>query len=389
MNNDQLQGFPTRRIKPVDGMAVTAEVWEEAHGYHRQRQRFHELLSHGAGIVSGLDVIASDPPDSAVYIQPGIAVDPEGRAIVLNEPVTYDVGHGAEGLLYVLLSYGEARPRPADPDRPDSPLYVHAEFGIEARADWPDVPCVELARIRREGRESPIFDAQDRAHPGPNEIDLRFRRDVGAVPTAIASVGISYVGGGMKDVRHSQGMSYLARAFGRSASDRRERRLNVDHNIALGPGIERYTLLYLVGQGSFQLDRDEMEALYGYIQGGGTVLIESCRRDIAEGDPPADTSFYNLLADLGVELNELRPDHRLLTEPYLFAAPPRGFETQGTPRVAVSEAVIFSTYDYGCLWQGERRTGSASRDEIRAALDWGCNIVAYAVKRRRRMKNGE
>ena len=389
MDNDQLQEFPTRRIKPVDGMAVTAEVWEEAHGYHRQRQRFHELLSHGAGIVSGLDVIASDPPDSAVYIQPGLAVDPQGRAIVLNEPVTYDVGHGAEGLLYVLLSYGETLPRPADPDRPDSPLYVQAEFGIEARSDWPDEPCVELARIRREGRESPIFDAQDRAHPGPNEIDLRFRRDVGAAPPELASVGISYVGGGMKDVRHSQGMSYLARAFGRSASDRRERRLNVDHNVALGPGLERYTLLYLVGQGSFQLDRDEMEALYAYIQGGGTVLIESCRRNVTEGDPPADTSFYNLLADLGVELNELRPDHRLLTEPYLFAAPPGGFETQGTPRVAVSEAVIFSTYDYGCLWQGERRTSSASRDEIRAALDWGCNIVTYAVKRRRRMRNDE
>jgi hypothetical protein len=52
--------------------------------------------------------------------------------------------------------------------------------------------------------------------------------------------------------------------------------------------------------------------------------------------------------------------------------------------VAVGEAAIFSTYDYGCLWQGEQRGGSASREAIRAALEWGSNVVAYAVSRRER-----
>ncbi len=74
-NKDLLQEFPAKRIKPVDGLAVTAKVWEEAHEYHRQRQRFHAMLNHGAGVVTGLEVIASDPPDTAVYVQPGIALD--------------------------------------------------------------------------------------------------------------------------------------------------------------------------------------------------------------------------------------------------------------------------------------------------------------------------
>jgi hypothetical protein len=393
MNNDQLRDFPTRRIEPVDGMAVTAKVWEEAHSYHRQRLQFHELLEHGAGIVTGLSVIASDPPDSAVYILPGVAIDPEGQPIIMDEPVTYDIGGSAEGLLYLLLSYGESRPR-AVGDRPDSPLYVHTEFGIEARSSLPDTPCVELARIRRQSRESPIFNAQDKAHPGPNEIDLRFRHEIRARPRQMLSMAVSYVGGGMKDVRHGRGADLMARAFGRAHRDKVARSLSVDHNIPLNGDLKPYALLYLVGQGSFQLSKMEMETLYNYMQNGGTVFIESCRRETGSesapgGDPPADTSFYNLLADLGVELNELRSDHRMLREPFLFAAPPQGFETQGTPRVAVSDSVIFSTYDYGCLWQGERRSGSASREAIRAALEWGANIVTYAAERKDRMANDE
>ena len=45
-------------------MAVTAQVWEEAHEYHRQQLRFHALLSHRPGILAGLEVIASQPPGS-------------------------------------------------------------------------------------------------------------------------------------------------------------------------------------------------------------------------------------------------------------------------------------------------------------------------------------
>ena len=57
-----LQKYPTRRIKPVNGMAVTAEVWEEAHEYHRQSQGLQTVFSRGAGILAGLEVIAGDPP---------------------------------------------------------------------------------------------------------------------------------------------------------------------------------------------------------------------------------------------------------------------------------------------------------------------------------------
>lgn len=381
--NDLLQGFPLRRIKPFDGMAVTAKVWEEAHEYHRQRLRLHALLSQGPGIVTGLEVIASDPPDRSVYILPGIAVDPEGNTIVLTEPVAYDFGDDMEGLLYLLLSYGETGPAGEENEEEEeggAPLYMHVEYAILARPNFPDEPWVELARVRRKGKESPIQDAEDPEHPGPNELDHRFRQDFDSVLQKTVSLTVVYLGGNA-DTRHVRGANNLARALSRSKGFR----ACVDEDVALTSALAGYTLVYLVGQGPFQLGRDEMDALYTYVQGGGTLLIESCRRETAKGDPPADASFADLLSTLGLQLTELEPGHQLLDKPSLFAAPPPGFETKGKPSVQVGEGVIFSTHDYGCLWQREQRDKIPSREEIRAALEWGHNILSYAVERRKSM----
>ncbi len=60
--------FPNMRIKAYDGMPVTADVWEKAHTYHLQLQQAHNLFFHGAGILVGLEVVASDPADNIIFI---------------------------------------------------------------------------------------------------------------------------------------------------------------------------------------------------------------------------------------------------------------------------------------------------------------------------------
>jgi hypothetical protein len=162
----------------------------------------------------------------------------------------------------------------------------------------------------------------------------------------------------------------------------------VDDSVPLAPGLEAYSLVYLVGRDAFQLSADEMNAIYAYLQGGGTVLIESCRHGMPDGDPPADASFADLLASMGIEIEELQAGHGLLSDPFLFSAPPPGFETEGEPRVSVGGGVLFSASDYGCLWRGLRRDRAASREEIRAAMEWGGNIVAYAGQRRGNAREG-
>jgi hypothetical protein len=204
-----------------------------------------------------------------------------------------------------------------------------------------------------------------------------------------AAIALSYVGQG-QDAHHGRGAGHLARIL---------RRFDlchawVDEGVPLGDDLGAYDLVYLVGRGTFQPGQDDMQALYTYLQGGGTLLIEGCRRGASAGDAPADAALSELLASLGVQLAALPPDHALLAEPFLFSAPPAGFEMEGAPQVSIGglagePGVIRSMADYGCLWQGERRARSgdrpepASREEIRAALEWGCNIVAYALDRRR------
>ena len=195
-NEELMQAYPARRIKPVDGMAVTAEVWEQAHDFHRQQLQYHALLSHGVGILTGLSVVASDPPDSSVYILPGIAVDSAGRTVVITEPVAYDLGN-AQGPLQLLLTYGESQPRSDDRvNQDDGVLYTYAEFGIEARQTaLTDQVGVELARLKREGRSSPIVGDQDAGHPGLKELGLRLRRPAGAQSRAMARIDVSHLRG--------------------------------------------------------------------------------------------------------------------------------------------------------------------------------------------------
>jgi hypothetical protein len=247
---------------------------------------------------------------------------------------------------------------------------VRAEFSISARTALPATPWVELARIERRSREDPFVDAPNPIRPGPNEIDLRFRHEIGA-PREV-TMAVCYLGK-ETDRKHGHGAIALARALNRSGSYH----VAVNDDVPLAPGIEVHTLIYLVGQGKFELNAGQVNGLSNYVKRGkGTLFIES-------GDAAAKDSFLNVLKAMDVKPEALQPDHPLLVDPYLFAAPPPGFETEGPPEVLVSEGVIFSACNYGLLWQGQVREGAPSREQIRSAIEWGGNIITYAGHRRR------
>ena len=382
---DLITHFPIRRIQPYDGMVVTAETWETVHDYHRQQLRYHHLLSHGAGILIGLEVVASDPPDSSVYVQPGIAVDSAGRFIVLPELLAYDLG-AAQGPLYLQLSYDESQPKTEDSsttsgDATDVTLFVRSQYGLEAAGTPPDPsgPYLELARFYRQGTRAPIVNAADPLRPGVNEIDLRFRCSSGGASRPTARLAVCYAGKVTADAAqcHAQGAQQLARGLRQTGWQ-----AWVDDAIELTPGsdLSSYALVYLVAQEAFQLTPAEMTLLYGYVQNGGTLLLEACHKGSAV--EAITTTFLDMLSSFGMKVTDLSAGHPLLNEPNFFALPPVGFETGATASIKVGAGVIVSTFDYGCVWQGERRSQAASREEIRAAHEWGCNIMAYAVARR-------
>lgn len=377
INKDLLETFPSKRIKPIDGMPVTADVWEESHTYHTDQQRYHNLLNHGTGIVTGLDIIASDPPDTSVYILPGIAIDPIGRTIVLPQPLAYDVGENSDGLLYIVMTYGEGRPKSDGDD--GVVLYIKSQFGIEARPTLPEIPFVELARVMRETRDSSILLASDPEHPGMNELDLRFRQSIGVNQPKPIRVGISSAGK-VADKHHITGMSSLARAL------RRTRNLPVwvDKDVALDGNLEDYTLIYMIAEKAFKLSAKETDAVKAYLEAGGTLLLESCRQAKSGAAPASDKSFTEMATALGGKLDVLKPGHSLMDDPFLFGEPPVGYEADKVPEVTIGDGIIFSTAGYGRLWLGECRGRSATREEIRAGIEWGHNILQYAAHR----KNG-
>jgi len=361
----------------MDGMAVTADVWEEAHTYHYQNQAIHARYGHGAGVLGGLEVVASDPADTAVYIRPGVAIDATGQLIVLPEALSYDIAGAAEGLLYILLTYSESLPRPQTGQMTEgAPLFVHNEFGLEAVTVLPKSPHVELARMRRSKRGAVVGNARLAAAPAVDELDLRFRRRAGVTFAAPAGIALVQLGG--KSEKYARGVAHLAQAQ-RAAGHPTW----ADDGVPLNQALSAYTLVYLVAYNSFTLSAAEMNALYAYIQGGGTVLAESSRRD-GPAATAAEGALTDLFSSLGLRLEDLAAGHELLTTPALFANPPAGFETDSSAAVRVGPGLIYSTADYGCLWQGERRSGAAGREAIRSAHEFGGNLLALAEARRQK-----
>lgn len=375
-----LRQNPRRRISPFDGMSVTADVWQEAHDYHHFQQRMHALNGHGVGILAGLEVIASEPASQTVYILPGAAIDPGGNLILVDQPAPYDLGRYADGVLHLLLTYSETRPQPQNGQHGDHPFFVYTGYSVETIVGRPDSPQVELARIVRQGvgqgRDTPITDATAFHRPGVNQIDLRFRPEIAPLGRTTVLVGVAYLSR-PGDPSHSRGVAHLAR----SVSMQPEMRVLVNDGVDLAGDLGEYTLLCLAAQDAFTPDERVVANLRAFVDGGGTLFVESCHREGGQR-PAADASFAGLVRQLGRSPRPVQRHAPLLSEPFFFAQPPDGYETHGAPSLHEGDGVVVSGWDYACLWQGERRSGGATREEIRAAMEWGHNLLLYAWQRR-------
>ena len=193
------------QVKPFDGMSITAEIWDQAHEEHRQMLRAHNLVSHGGGILTGLEVVANDPADQYVFISAGVAVDPAGNVIVVPEPVAYDFESTAPGPLYLLLGLGEREVGGVG----NEARYSQAEFVIAARTSLPKRPSVELARVTLSAAGSAIHNAGDALHPAADALDLRYRSQVG--PARVENVNVLVTGLETDEAEVLQGWDQLGK----------------------------------------------------------------------------------------------------------------------------------------------------------------------------------
>lgn len=365
-----LKQYPNRWIEAADGLIVTADVWQYTQEYHRQRVNFHALFNRGPGIITGLEVVATDPPGSSLYVLPGIAVDAKGQIIVVQEPELYPLGLDIDGLLYFFLSYHKSEPKPGHKDyKPGDPLYIRAEYSLAARSECPP-PAIELARIRRSKKDAMIVNAVNYNRPRDDEIDLNFRREVG--PPSDITIGICYLGQVQKK-HHGVALGQVVRSLNRTGYCWAQ----IEDDLPFDRLLTQHNLIYLVGQGAFGISEEIRDSLQRYVlEGFGTLLIEAI-------DDTAESLFQAALDSMAIQLEVLPADHPLLTRPYLFAAPPSTTRNKAASIVRIGGGTVMIDSGYSWLWQGRHPEGLPSREEIRAAMEWGSNLIAYAVERRR------
>jgi hypothetical protein len=174
-----------RRVNPIAGMMIDVETWRTAHDYHRDYARLHHRALHGLGIVTGLDVVVGKSVN-ALLIQPGVAIDPAGNFVIVDQEQVYRLSSRARGMVYIVLRYRDA---PAEPGAAEAATQTRVleSFLIEERTLPPADNDVELARIDFDPQRAAVQPAADQNHPGLNEVDARFRVRVGAAGESVAA----------------------------------------------------------------------------------------------------------------------------------------------------------------------------------------------------------
>src|SRR4029078_1236441 len=87
-----------RRVNPFQGLMIDAPTWQDAHEYHRNQIRLHHLALHGWDIVQGLEILVGE--NNALTIQSGLAIDPNGNFVIVNQATPFHVDSDTVGTLY-------------------------------------------------------------------------------------------------------------------------------------------------------------------------------------------------------------------------------------------------------------------------------------------------
>lgn len=372
------------RIKARNGMVVTSDVWEAAHGYQRALYQAHTLFGHGAGILTGLEVRAKTNQDQPfrVEIGPGIAIDPDGHLIVVEKSQEFHLDVDQRGLLYIyLLHMGETALTRTDHSSV-APLWVRDGYVIECDSELP-AEAVELARVRFGDSSPSLADPDIVAMPQINEIDMRFRRSVASSRPSPIGVAIAYVG--TVEDRLLPKFGSMAATLGQTVGHLAGRCVWFDDDVPLAEEFLRsHTLLYLIEYPHAQLSTAALRVLGRFIQNGSTVFVESYREEVVA------SILVSLVSNLELTYQDLSLDHDLLLKPFSFASIPEGARDEGTIKVGYDQAgagLIYSPRQYGHLWQrGQALRHPPSREALRSAIEWCANLVLYAAARRHSME---
>lgn len=181
-----------KRINFFRGFLTTENDWNDAEAYHFEKQKLHNKMFHGPGVVGhyggALRVTARGRNELAAEIATGYAIDGRGHDIWVPEPeikLVIPKDFKLPQTVYLVLRYIE---EPTDyVAYKENPEYKgHKRIEEKYKIDFTNIPPdiereIELCRIALTEDPRRISDARDPMNPGPNEIDLRFVPFAGVV----------------------------------------------------------------------------------------------------------------------------------------------------------------------------------------------------------------
>jgi hypothetical protein len=160
---------PPKRNRYFVGKLLGTQDFQVEQSCFLEKDERHARYLHGYGVVCGLRVRPTDPPKPwRVVVEPGLALDPCGREIIVPQPVEYQLRTpDRRGPIYLIIEYCEEGtdliPVPGPPDGPQDnhePSRIAETFRLDLRPEPPekeDGPgwrlAASLANAIRDGAE--------------------------------------------------------------------------------------------------------------------------------------------------------------------------------------------------------------------------------------------
>lgn len=375
---------PFERLNAFDGLMINADRWKRAHHYHRQRQNVHYQSINQPGIVCGLGVRVIPTPSQSkardrdqrwVQVQPGIAIDLCGNVIVVPQAFDYHIDTELKEsdpiMVYLVASYRD----PDELQRAQVGETLQETYRLEETTRPPGPLEVELCRILLQPGPVTLTQPDDVFFPGYNQLDFRYRIPAQSRPHAL--VRVAQVNRDDPDcARNFFNLGYLLQSV--EALYPALRGMDDVGQVTLAEGAEAlnvYDLLYLTGQQPLELSTIELEALRGYLDTGGVLLV-----DASPDATELSQSVQQLAQQFGHPLQPLTSmrHHPLRTRPFLFAALP--LIHQQPIQLWSGGGVVLAAGNVASTW-GLDESLSTSRIVLRTAQELGVNLLHYAWRR--------
>lgn len=360
--DDSPLGRPRTWLEPRDGLAIDAETWRIAHGYHVDAERSHSLSAHGPGVLVGLNVIPVGGMDVGVF--PGVGIDPAGRFLVVPNRVRLRVepNVASGGTAYIVAFQ--------PPLQPGEDGRAREETIVQVVGSLPAEPYLELARVAVSSSAG-ISNPEDPADPQSGELDTRFRLISGG--QARGSVAIAELALPEAGQAHAGVAALMARAISLDGAFRARYLGRVEP----GDTLPEATILYVSGNQDFTVNAGTASWLKSFLESGGTLLGDGCHATPAD---PFGAAFDKLAVSINRQMRRIVGGDRILMAHYLFGAPPPGLAKADNGLVLAGGGVVYLASDFGCILGGVGDP-APTRATIRASEEFATNLAAYACER--------